>query len=104
MANTPHFASPFVRQNGKVAVVEQNTAAHSVSQKWMIVSTPLGWRVERPDFGWPWPEFSSIPLDMSALAGALQRFVGTDRSTIEEWGDVYDEASRKIRITSERNS
>lgn len=74
MPDTPHFSYPFERgPNGRVRVVEQDTAAHELSRANVIVRCPLGFRDERPDFGWAWPEYRNLPLDLAPLDEAFAR-------------------------------
>jgi hypothetical protein len=75
MADIPHFRHPFTRSpSGRVAVVEQDTPEHVQSCQNVIVRCPTGFREERPEFGWPFPEFRTAPLDLTELAVALRRF------------------------------
>jgi hypothetical protein len=99
MPELPHFAFPFQRTNGKVAVVEQHSPQHITGQQLAVVVTPLGYRTDRPDFGWEWPEFASIPLDLSSLRDAFIRLVPDADSQIEEWGDAADAAIRHILVS-----
>jgi phage baseplate assembly protein W len=104
----PHFGFPFGRNDsGKVTVTEQGTLDHIRAQESAVVVTPLGFRDDRPDFGWEFSEllFSSLPLNLAALADALRRFVPDSNAdltewaaTIEEWGDQASIATRHVRI------
>lgn len=95
----PHFAWPFTRPDaGGVYVVEQGSPDHIRGQQYALVVTPLGWRSERPEYGWPWPEFSMVPLDLEPLRLALRRFVPDADVVVEEWADVASEAIRHIRF------
>lgn len=102
MADIPHFAYPFQRgANGKVNVVEQDTPEHVMTCEHMIVRCPLGWREDRPEFGWPFPEFHPAPVNTEALEEALRRFEprGTARGT--EYQDAAEAAVRHIRVNVE---
>jgi hypothetical protein len=100
MAENPHFDFPFRRgPDGKVAVVEQRSPQHITSQQLAVVLTPQGYRAERPDFGWEWPEFATIPLDLSSLRDAFIRLVPDADSTIEEWADAADAAIRNVLVS-----
>jgi phage baseplate assembly protein W len=95
----PHFAFPFGRDaTGKVGVVEQGTLDHVRSQEYAVVVTPVGYRDDRPDFGWEVPLFSNLPLDLSPLADAFKRLVPDSDATITEWADEASIATRHIRI------
>lgn len=99
----PHFAYPFGRTaDGKaVAVVEQSSGQHISGQEYAVVVTPQGYRIERPDFGWPWPEFANVPLDLGPLQQALRSFVPDSDAKVTEWADAASEAIRHIRIEEE---
>jgi phage baseplate assembly protein W len=96
----PHFSWPFGRDSrtGKVGVVEQLSPDHIRGQEFAVVITPQGWRSERPDFGWVWPEFANFPLDLRPLEEAIERFVPDSNADVSEWGDVVDQTIRHIRI------
>jgi hypothetical protein len=76
MIERPHIQMPFSRgSNGKVVVVEQATAAHVSSQEVSVALCPIGFRAERPDFGWPIPVMRPAPLDPQPLVKALDELV-----------------------------
>lgn len=103
MAEIPHFRYPFTRgPDGRVQVVEQDTPEHIKSCQSVIVRCPTGFREERPEFGWSFPEFRTAPLDLSELAGALRRFEPrAQHVTVQEWADEADAAIRHAQVTSE---
>jgi hypothetical protein len=99
MADIPHFAYPFQRgPDGHVMVVEQDTPEHIQGQQYAVVVTPLGFRDDRADFGWPWPEFRLVPLDLSGLADAFARLVPDSNEQIDQWADAASEAIRHVRV------
>lgn len=99
MADVPHFAFPFQRgPNGRVNVVEQDTDEHVMACEHVIVRCPVGFRDERPEFGWPWPEFRTAPLDVGELEEALRRFEPRSRATGREYMEAADAAVRHIDI------
>lgn len=98
----PHFAYPFQRDaRGHVAVVEQDTPAHVGGCENVIVRCPLGFREERPDFGWPFPEFANVPIDPAGLMAALREFEPRGRASASEWMDEADHAVRHISVDVE---
>jgi phage baseplate assembly protein W len=103
MADIPHFRHPFTRSpSGRIAVVEQDTPEHVQSCQNVIVRCPTGFREERPEFGWPFPEFRTAPLDLTELAVALRRFEPrAQHVTVAEWADAADAAIRHVQVTSE---
>jgi hypothetical protein len=82
-----------------VAVVEQRSPEHITNQEFAVVVTPLGFRDERPDFGWEWPEFAPVPLDLSGLRDAFVRLVPDSDAKVEEWGDIADAAIRHVDVS-----
>lgn len=97
MTERPHFAFPFARGN----VVEQDTPDHVNSCENVIVRCPVGFREERPDFGIPWPEFATAPLDPADITHALRRLEPRGTATGEEYADVVDASIRHLSITVE---
>lgn len=100
MAEIPHFDFPFRRDpiTGKVLVTEHDSPAHVTAQEYAVVVTPTGFRPERPDFGWDWPEFSTTPLNLDSLRDALGRFVPDSDADLFEWADAADAAVRHVMI------
>jgi phage baseplate assembly protein W len=70
MVTSPHWNFPYVR--GKV--VEQDTPEHIVACQARIASCPLGFRDERPEFGWTFPIYRPTNLNLDELEDALRRF------------------------------
>ena len=96
----PHFAWPFQRGNGgKINVVEQDTTEHIVGQQFAVICTPLGYRPSRPDFGWEWPEFQTLPLNLGDLREAISRLVPDADVDAQEWADQVTQAIRHIRLS-----
>src|SRR5687768_199653 len=95
MADLPHFAHPFGRgANGSVNVVEQDTEEHVMACVNVIARCPRGYRLDRPDFGWPFPEFRTAPLNVRDLEEALNLFEPRSTSTGEELADLADSSVR----------
>jgi hypothetical protein len=102
MADIPHFSFPFRRgANNKVAVDEQDTTQHIMSCENTIVRCPLGFREDRPEFGWPFPMFENIPLNLSSLEAALRRFEPRGEAKADEYAAAADAAAREIKIEVE---
>lgn len=95
---TPHFAFPFKRSGGLVRTVEQDTEEHVMACENVIVRCPVGFRAERPEFGWPFPEFRTAPLDLSELEAALRRWEPRGQASAQEWADEADAAVREIQV------
>jgi phage baseplate assembly protein W len=101
----PHMVWPFHRDpaSGNVAVVEQDTPEHIQSCELAIAACPLGFRQERPDFGWPWPEMKTIPLDPQPLVDALNRLEPrVSRRTASEYADLAGTATDRIIAVDDR--
>jgi phage baseplate assembly protein W len=65
----PHFAFPF--QRGPDNVVEQDTPEHVLGCLLTIAHCPVGFRLERPDFGIPWMEYRTQIDPSSSVEDAL---------------------------------
>jgi phage baseplate assembly protein W len=97
MADFPHFAFPFERgADGNVKVSEQGTPEQVMDQVEILVRCPVGFRSERPDFGWPWPLFQNAPLDLKALEAAIARFV--PRVSISQLTSLAELATQQIQV------
>lgn len=97
-ADTPHFAYPFALVGAHVATVEQDTEEHLMTCANHVARCPTGFRDERPDFGWSFPEFRTAPLDPEGLVVALERFGPAARFTATEVADAADATTRRITI------
>jgi phage baseplate assembly protein W len=98
MVDRPHFAFPFTRG----AYVEQDELEHVDACCQVIVRCPVGWRPERPEFGWQFPEFRSVPLDPTVVATALKRFEPRASNVrAREWADAANDAVRHLSIDVE---
>lgn len=97
--DVPHFSFPFQRgAAGQVETVEQDTIEHVMACENVIVRCPLGFRQDRPEFGWPFPEFQSTPLDLTELEAALRRFEPRGTVAASEYADAADAAVRHVPI------
>lgn len=102
MADRPHFAFPFERDpSGKIRVVEQDSDEHVMSCEHVIVRCPLGWREDKPEFGWPWPEFANMPLDLTGLEAALRRWEPRSRANATDYTEVANAAVREVTVEVE---
>jgi phage baseplate assembly protein W len=86
----PHISYPFVRDQvtGTVRAIEQDTVEHVMSCEQVIVRHPLGYRIDRPEFGWAWPELDGMPLDLGSLEQALRQFEPRGTATASQYADV----------------
>lgn len=89
----PHISFPFTRgASGSVDVVEQDTVEHVMSCELVIVHHPLGYREDRPEFGWAWPELANVPLDLSSLEQALRQFEPRGNASATQYLDAVQAA------------
>jgi phage baseplate assembly protein W len=87
----PHFGFPFTRtpDGTSVAVNEQDTVEDVMACEMVIVSYPAGFREDRPEFGWAFPDLEQAPLSTAALELALKNFEPRAPVEIDQ---VYDYA------------
>lgn len=98
----PHFEFPFRRgADGRIVVVEQDTLEHVNSCEHIIVRCPVGFRDDRPEFGWPFPEFANVPISVTELEEALRTFEPRGRASAREYMEAANAAVRGISIDVE---
>jgi phage baseplate assembly protein W len=86
---TPHIQFPFTRgSSGSINVVEQDSVEHVMSCELVIVHHPLGYRYDRPEFGWAWPELENAPLNLNSLEQALRQFEPRGDASAAQYADV----------------
>ncbi len=98
--DAPHLSFPFRRTaQGKVALVEQDTDAHVLSCVKVILNCPIGFRVDRPEFGWEFPVFHTFPLDTEPLEEALREFEPRAAANAVEYQAIGQDAiTRQIDV------
>ena len=96
----PHISYPFQRDpvSGSVQVVEQDTVEHVMSCETVIVNHPLGYRHDRPEFGWAWPELANVPLDLGSLEQALRQFEPRGTATATQYADAAQAAIQHVSV------
>ena len=90
----PHFRYPFRRGS----VVEQDTVDHVMSCEMVIVNYPVGYRQDRPEFGWPWPDLQTPPLDLGPLENALKQFEPRGTATATQYADLVQTAMQHVSV------
>jgi phage baseplate assembly protein W len=95
----PHFAFPFARGS----YVEQDSMEHVVSCENVIVRCPVGFRIERPDYGVPWPDYAT-QIDGEAVSAALEALESRSTCTAEMARDRLADAMATITIKLEVDS
>jgi phage baseplate assembly protein W len=88
----PHLAFPFQRtpDGSAIAVNEQGAVEEIMACEMVIVSYPVGFREDRPEFGWAWPDLAQAPISASSIEQALKEF--EPRGPVEITA-VYDYAA-----------
>jgi phage baseplate assembly protein W len=66
LASIPHFAWPFQVVDGAVQTVEQDSAEEIAQCVEAVLNTPVGSRIDAPDYGVPDETFSQLSVDESA--------------------------------------
>lgn len=79
----PHFSFPFTLTPTGSKTVEQGSTEHVEAQAAVVAYCPLGYRPERPDFGWPWPDVQLMPIDPQPLVDALNRYIDTANAVVD---------------------
>jgi phage baseplate assembly protein W len=90
MIERPHLKFPFTLDpaTNTVQVVEQDTPEHVMSCELVIVHYPAGTRADRPEFGWAWPDMQTMPLDLTPLQQALERFEPRGQANVAQHADL----------------
>ena len=87
---------------GQVSVVEQDTVEHIMSCETVIASYPVGYRHDRPEFGWAWPDLTTYPIDTSGLEQALKQFEPRGKATVvDQYLDAMVAASVHVDVEVE---
>jgi phage baseplate assembly protein W len=98
----PRFSVPMdFDVSGRTLAVAQDTDSHTLMMAKAVALCPLGFRQEKPDFGWDVPEFRPVPLRQAAqgLASAIARWVpGVSLRANELRAVAADAAARVIEI------
>ncbi len=90
----PHLRFPVRRGS----YVEQDSDEHEQSRAELVISCPVGWRTERPEFGWRFPLFRNAPLDTTSLEHALRQFADVEVARIDEFADAANAAVRRMDV------
>jgi phage baseplate assembly protein W len=99
MDDVPHLALPLrVLTSGYVSV-QQDTLDEVRTTVAAIVAFSIGSRVEAPDFGVPELELAQRPLDVDALASAIEDFEPRAAINVVELAyDVHDPLAAHVRV------
>jgi phage baseplate assembly protein W len=91
--DNPHWGFPFTRG----LYVEQDTVEHVVACEARVVSTPIGSRVEKPEFGIPWPMFDNIPIDLGGISAAMQKWEPRGDANPSQYTDLINQGIAHVR-------
>lgn len=95
----PHFKLPFEIHNNKVIEVEQDSIAEVAGCVEAVLRYPIGYRVERPDFGIPDYAFSQSGTSIEAVETAIALWEPRADATIDHNLDVLDDLIDRIRVS-----
>jgi phage baseplate assembly protein W len=72
----PHLSFPFQRtaDGASITVNEQDTVDEIMACEMVIVSYPVGYREDRPEYGWAFPDLAQAPISTASLEQALKEF------------------------------
>jgi hypothetical protein len=70
----PHLTWPLQVVNGSFRSHEQDTVDELVTNVAVIISFPLGFRDESPEFGIADPTFEQMPLDVNDVLEAVETY------------------------------
>jgi hypothetical protein len=102
VVDTPHFAYPFTLVGNAVDVSEQDSIDELQDCANVIVRCPTGFLLARPDFGWAFPEFRTVPIDPRELVAAMNRFGPTATFSAVEVSRVADLSIRTITLNMQQ--
>jgi phage baseplate assembly protein W len=88
MDDIPHIALPIQFLGGRYATVQQDTTAEVAGCVAAIVSFPIGYREDQPEFGISDPAFSLRPIDTSEVEAAIANYEPRADVTVTE--GAYD--------------
>lgn len=95
-----HLGFPIRRgSDGKLVTVEQGSQDHVMAQVNTVVRYPVGYRLEYPNFGIPWPAFTNAPVSADRIAAAVQSQV-PDASSVNysEYANAVDASIRNVEL------
>jgi phage baseplate assembly protein W len=93
----PHFAYPFARTADRtgIQVNEQDTVNEIMSCQLTIINCPIGYRDDRPEYGWNMPDLHQAPINTASLQQALQEFEPRGPVQIDQ---IYDAAHAAVTL------
>jgi phage baseplate assembly protein W len=99
MDDVPHLALPLRVVGDRYVSVQQDTVDELVTNVAAITLFPLGYRVERPDFGITPPELAQEPLDVLDIEQAVEAFEPRAHVEVTEAPlDPFDPGASRLRV------
>lgn len=97
----PHLRFPFQVPGSSVPVLEQDTVDEIAQCAELIWRTPLGFRIELPEFGVRDQTFALGGVDKEELMMALAQWEPRAEAAIIDSPDLYDELVNRVsaRVT-----
>jgi phage baseplate assembly protein W len=99
MVDVPHFAFPLrLGRGGSFAVVEQDSVDDITQSVQVLLSTPVGSRIELPEYGVEALEFTTV-VDRASIVQAINDWEPRADVTVDDQLDSTDKLLRHIRVT-----
>jgi len=99
MDNVPHLAQPLRIVGDRFVTVQQDTVDELIASVAVITQFPLGYRVERPDFGIVPLELTDRPLPVLDVEQACEAFEPRATVTVSEQPyDPNDPGAARLRV------
>lgn len=96
MADIPHLAIPLRFNGGQWVVVEQDSEEEVAQCVQTVCAFERGYRIEDPDFGINDPTFTTMPIDTSDIARALEEY--EERAEVDIFQEVAPDGSVYVRL------
>ena len=99
MDDVPHLALPLRIVGDRYVRVQQDTVDELVCTVAAITQFPLGYRIERPDFGIVPPELDNRPLNVMDIEQAVEAYEPRAAVTVTEQPyDPHDPGADRLRV------
>lgn len=97
MTDVPHFSLPF-RFTPQAAVSEQDSIDEITDCVLAVLSCPLGFRVDLPEFGIADPVFSTPAVDVDELRTAVDGWEPRAQTVFDEQPDKLDQLLDHVQV------
>jgi phage baseplate assembly protein W len=101
MPDTPHFAIPFRRTpDGKSVVVTEQDSIDEVGDcVFALLTTPLGARLDLPEFGVLDQTFQEGGVDLNEIQSAIAQWEERADVLIDQQPDLLDKWVERVTVT-----